>query len=104
MLVSMKAILDDAHKHNYGVMAMNSINMEMVRGGILAAASENSPIIIQFGPGQMKKHAHKEEMLPLIQQLAKRVHIPVALNLDHGMDFETIVDCINSGFTNVMFD
>lgn len=33
MLVSMKAILDDAHKHNYGVMAMNSINMEMVRGG-----------------------------------------------------------------------
>lgn len=104
MLVSMKAILDDAHKHDYGVMAMNSINMEMVRGGILSAASENSPIIIQFGPGQMKKHAHKEEMLPLIQQLAKRVHIPVALNLDHGMDFETIVDCINSGFTNVMFD
>ena len=37
MLVSMKAILADANEHNYGVMAMNSINIEMARAGILAA-------------------------------------------------------------------
>ena len=104
MLVSMKTILDDADKHGYGVMAMNSINIEMARGGIMAAAEENSPIIIQFGPGQMKKHAHKEEMFPLIKDLAKRVHDPVALNLDHGTDFSVITECINLGFTNVMFD
>lgn len=104
MLVSMKKILDDANKHNYGVMAMNSINIEMVRGGILGAAEIDAPIIIQFGPGQMKNHAHKEEMLPIIKELAERVHVPVALNLDHGMDFSIITDCINSGFTNVMFD
>lgn len=104
MLVSMKTILDDADKHGYGVMAMNSINIEMARGGIMAAAEENSPIIIQFGPGQMKKHAHKEEMFPLIKDLAKRVHVPVALNLDHGTDFSVITECINLGFTNVMFD
>jgi fructose-bisphosphate aldolase class II len=104
MLVTMKSILDDANKHYYGVMAMNSINIEMVRGGILAAAEENSPIIIQFGPGQMKKHAHKEEMFPVIKELAERVHVPVALNLDHGVDYKVIADCINTGFTNVMFD
>jgi len=104
MLVSMKAILDDAHRHFYGVMAMNSINIEMVRGGILGAAEVNSPIIIQFGPGQMKKHAHKEEMYPIIKELAERVHVPVALNLDHGTDFFVIAECINQGFTNVMFD
>ncbi|EOH90441.1 ketose-bisphosphate aldolase [Enterococcus asini ATCC 700915] len=104
MLVNMKTILDDANKHNYGVMAMNSVNIEMARGGIMAAAEMNSPIIIQFGPGQMKNHAHKEEMLPLIKELAERVHVPIALNLDHGMDFSVITDCINSGFTNVMFD
>lgn len=104
MLVSMKSILDDANKHYYGVMAMNSINIEMARGGILAAEEMNSPIIIQFGPGQMKNHAHKEEMYPVIKQLAERVHVPVALNLDHGMDFKVITECINFGFTNVMFD
>lgn len=100
----MKAILDDANKRYYGVMAMNSINIEMARAGIMAAEEEHSPIILQFGPGQMKNHAHAEEMLPVIQELAKRVHVPVALNLDHGTDFYIIADCINRGFTNVMFD
>ncbi|WP_077610941.1 class II fructose-bisphosphate aldolase [Clostridium sp. Marseille-P2415] len=104
MLVSMKAILDDANKKYYGVMAMNSINIEMARAGIMAAEEEQSPIIIQFGPGQMKNHAHAEEMLPVIRELASRVHVPVALNLDHGADFYVIADCINRGFTNVMFD
>lgn len=104
MLVSMKAILDDANKKYYGVMAMNSINIEMARAGIMAAEEEQSPIIIQFGPGQMKNHAHAEEMLPVIRELASRVHVPVALNLDHGSDFYVIADCINRGFTNVMFD
>ncbi|WP_336624303.1 class II fructose-bisphosphate aldolase [Clostridium boliviensis] len=100
----MKAILEDANKHYYGVMAMNSINIEMARAGILAAEEEHSPIIIQFGPGQMKKHAHAEEMMPVIKELAERVFVPVALNLDHGTDFYVIADCINRGFTNVMFD
>ena len=36
MLVSMKAILDDANKNYYGVMAMNSINIEMARGAIIS--------------------------------------------------------------------
>ena len=104
MLVSMKAILDDANKNYYGVMAMNSINIEMARGAIMAAQEEHSPVIIQFGPGQMKNHAHMEEMIPIVKELAARVHVPVALNLDHGSDFYVITDCINAGFTNVMFD
>lgn len=104
MLVSMKAILDDANQRYYGVMAMNSINIEMARAGIMAAEEEHAPIILQFGPGQMKNHAHMEEMLPVIKELAARVHVPVALNLDHGSDFYVIADCINAGFTNVMFD
>ena len=104
MLTSMKTILDHAHKHNYAVMAMNSINMEMVRGAITAAQEAYSPMIIQFGCGQMKNHAHAEEMLPMIRELAERVSVPIALNLDHATDYQIIADCINRGFTNIMFD
>ena len=43
MLVSMKAILEDANTNYYGVMAMNSINIEMARAGIMAAEEEHSP-------------------------------------------------------------
>lgn len=87
MLVSMKAILDDANQNYYGVMAMNSINMEMARAGIMAAEEEHSPIIIQFGNGQMNNHAHLEEMVPLIKELAARVSVPVALNLTMARTF-----------------
>ncbi len=104
MLTSMKKILDHAHKHHYAVMAMNSINMEMVRGAITAAQEAYSPMIIQFGCGQMKNHAHAEEMLPMIMELAERVSVPIALNLDHATDYQIIADCINRGFTNIMFD
>lgn len=104
MLVSMKAILDHANENCYGVMAMNSINIEMVRAGIEAACEESSPIIIQMGPGQIAKHAHLDEILPVIKELAEKATIPVALNLDHGSKLEDEIMAIKSGFTNVMID
>lgn len=44
MLVSMKAILEDANRNNYAVMAMNTVNMEMARAAIEAAEEEHSAI------------------------------------------------------------
>ena len=67
MLVSMKDILQHAHKHNYAVMAVNSINMEMARAVISAAEEEHSPIIVQMGPGQIGKHAHLTEIVSLLK-------------------------------------
>lgn len=104
MLVSMKAILDHANAHGYAVMAMNSINIEMARAGIEAAAEEASPIIIQMGPGQIAKHAHLDEMVPVVSELAAKAPVPVALNLDHGSKLEDEVRAIQAGFTSVMID
>lgn len=55
MYVNMKYILDAANRDGYAVMAVNSVNMEMARAVIEAAEEEHSPIIVQFGCGQMKK-------------------------------------------------
>ena len=52
MYVSMKDILTHADKHNYAVMAVNSVNMEMARAVITAAEEEHSPIIINIGVDQ----------------------------------------------------
>ena len=62
MYVSMKDILTHADKHNYAVMAVNSVNMEMARAVITAAEEEHSPIIINIGVGQMANLAHPTEM------------------------------------------
>lgn len=104
MFVTMKSILDHANKNNYAVMAINCINMEMARAAIEAAEQVYSPIIVQMGPTQMKKHAHSTEMYPLVKEMAERVNVPVCLNMDHGSEFQDIVDMIKLGFTNVMYD
>lgn len=104
MYVSMKDILDHAHKHNYAVMAVNSVNMEMARAVISAAEEEHSPIIINIGVGQMAKLAHPTEMVPMIKEMAERANVPVALNLDHGQKFEDMVAAIKRGFSSVMID
>ena len=57
-------------------MAMNSINIEMVRAGIEAATEECSPIIIQMGPGQIAKHAHLDEMLPVVKEARRKLPCP----------------------------
>lgn len=104
MLVSMKSILDDANDRGYAVMAMNCINIETARGCIVAAVEESSPIIVQMGPGQIAKHAHLTEIVPVVKALAESAPVPVALNLDHGAKLEDEVKAIQAGFTNVMID
>lgn len=104
MYVSMKHILQHAHKNNYAVMAVNSVNMEMARAVIEAAEEEHSPIIINLGVGQMKNLAHPTEMVPMIKAMAQRAKVPVALNLDHGQKFSDMVDAIQRGFSSVMID
>lgn len=104
MLTTMKSILDAANRDNYAVMAVNSINLEIVRAVINAANDKKSPIIVQMGPSQMKKHAHPEDMAPMVKRMAEEAKVPVALNLDHGSDLDTIISCIQHGFTNVMID
>lgn len=104
MYVTMGSILQHAHENYYGVMAMNCINLEMARGVIAAAEEERSPVIIQMGMTQMKRHAHPSEMVPLIKKMAKEATIPVALNLDHGSDYNVIINSIQNGFSNIMFD
>lgn len=104
MYVSMKDILQHAHQHQYAVMAVNSVNMEMARAVITAAQEEHSPIIINIGVGQMAKLAHPTEMVPMIKDLAERADVPVALNLDHGQQFNDMVAAIKRGFSSVMID
>ena len=104
MLVNMKDILDCADRDGYAVMAVNSVNMEMARAVIEAASEEHSPIILQMGRSQMKALAHAEDIMPMLIEMAERANVPVCINLDHGPDYETVLDALHRGFTNVMID
>lgn len=104
MYVSMKSMLTHANENNYAVMAVNCVNMELVKAIIGAAEEENAPVIIDISPRQFKAHADLNLMVPMIQSYAENVNVPVALNLDHGKEYNDVMDTIRIGFSSVMFD
>ena len=101
MLVSMKEILEHANEDNYAVPAPVTQTELNARTAIKCAEEMNSPIIL---------------LIPLIfdydvdlfgrylKSLAEKATVPVAVNHDHGSDFESAVSCIRAGVSSIMTD
>lgn len=104
MYTSMKDMLWHAHDNHYAVMAINVVDMEQVKACIEAAEEEHSAVILNISPRQMKAHAYPYIMAPMVRNLAERASIPVALNIDHGVNMEDIVTAIQCGYSSVMVD
>lgn len=102
-LVPLKTLLDAAQKGKYAVGAFNCNNMEIVQAIVEAADELRSPVIIQASQGAIK-YAGLHYVVGLAKLAADAASVPVALHLDHGTDFNTVVACIRAGFTSVMFD
>ena len=104
-LVTTKEMFEKAYE---GGCAFNVNNMEIIQGIVEAANETNSPVILQVSAGA-RKYANPIYLKKLVEaaiecnkQAGK--DIPMVLHLDHGADFETCKDCIDSGFTSVMID
>jgi len=102
-LVSMKSLLSQAEEGRYAIGAFNCNNMEIVQAIIAAATAENSPVIIQASHGAIK-YAGIDYIVGLTRLAAELSPVPVALHLDHGTNFNQVMQCIAKGFTSVMID
>lgn len=102
-LVTVKELLDNAEKGGYAVGAFNCNNMEIVQAIVAAAEAENAPVIIQASQGAIK-YAGLEYIVALVNISAKNTKVPVAMHLDHGTNFDQVIQCIRYGFTSVMID
>lgn len=103
MLVTGKAILDHAHENGYAVGAFNINNLEILQAVVAAGEELNSPLILQTSEGAIK-YAGMDYLSSMVAVAASKAKIPIALHLDHGTTYETIVGCIASGWTSVMID
>jgi fructose-bisphosphate aldolase class II len=102
-LYTMKEILSDARKKNYGVGFFNGVNVEMIRAYIRAAEDTKSPIIIGTAEGLLK-YGDFDWIGPLLLDAARRAKVPVAVHLDHTYTFENIMRALRAGFGSVMYD
>lgn len=102
-LVGVSELLWKAEEGGYAVGAFNANNMEIVQAIVKAAELENAPVIMQASQGALN-YAGLRYITEMVKIAAESSHVPVALHLDHGTDFDQVVKCIRSGFTSVMYD
>jgi len=102
-IVSMSEILADAKAGKYAVGSFNSIDLAMARGVIRAAEDEKAPVILCHAEVHFK-YTPLDSIMPILLEEANKAKVPVALLLDHGKDFNTIVKAINLGMNAIMFD
>ncbi|HQD71345.1 MAG TPA: class II fructose-1,6-bisphosphate aldolase [Limnochordia bacterium] len=103
MLVSGKELFQDAKRRKYAVGAFNINNMEIMQAIVEVAEELNSPVFIQASQGGIK-YAGLEYIAGMAKIAAAKAKVPVALNIDHGTDFNQVVRCIRHGFSAVMID
>ncbi len=102
-LVPIVEMLEDARKHGYAVGAFNIINLEMLQAIVAAAASQQSPVILQVWHGDLDLIGGSYAGA-VARVAAQESGFPIALQLDHGQNIEQVRSCIRWGFSSVMID
>ena len=102
-LVTTKKLFEKAFEGGYAIGAFNINNMEIIQGVVAAAKAQNSAVILQVSKSALK-YAHPKYLKAMVDAAIEETGLDIALHLDHGSDFEVCKDCIEYGFTSVMFD
>lgn len=87
----------------WAVGAFNVHNMEDVQAVVWAAEELRAPVILLASESALR-YAGARYIASIVKAAASEATIPMALQLDHGRDFDLIRECIEAGFTSIMYD
>lgn len=102
-LAKLALLQREARKGGYAVPHLLGSTLEMVIAEVGAAETRTSPLALGFAP-EVFPMVPLEIIFPVMMGSAAAARIPVAVQLEHGKDFETIARAIRIGVTSVMFD
>ncbi|MFX1566787.1 MAG: ketose-bisphosphate aldolase [Promethearchaeota archaeon] len=107
-LSNTKRMFEVALKRKFAVPGYNFSNLEQLQAIIIGCGETNSPVILQNSPaaGEYANRAMVRYLAKGAVVMAQNLgyNIPIALHLDHGNSFELAKDCVDNGFSSVMFD
>jgi len=105
MIVNAKEMLKKAAAGKYAVAAINVNNLEWTKAVLTTAQEQNSPVILGVTGGAAKWMAGFPTIAAMAKAMDKAlgITVPVAIHLDHG-SYEQCKECIDAGFTSIMFD
>ena len=98
-------IFSAARKGHYAVGAFNTNNLEWTRAILKGAQEKNVPVLIQVSMGAAKYMGGYKLVRDLVasEMESLNITVPVVMHLDHG-NYEAAKECIEAGFSSVMFD
>ena len=104
MLVTMTPLLNDAKKNKYCVCAPNWFDLYALKSAVEVAEEQNAPMVLDIA--RLKEETDEEFIIKarIAAKYAREASVPIALNLDHGADYEYIVTAISSECSSVMCD
>jgi len=102
-LVPMKPLLKKARADGYAIAAFNMIDYNSARAIVDGAQELKAPVIVQLSVKTIRLWGF-QPVADWVRGLATSADVPVALHLDHCTDLEVIKECIDAGWTSVMFD
>lgn len=102
-VATLAEVLQPAFKNKYAVAGLVTLGWEDMCAYVAAAESEQTPVILQAGPG-CREHTPLPVLGKMFRYLAEQATIPVVAHLDHGYTLEECAEGIDCGFTSVMYD
>jgi len=103
MLVSAKELLLRAQAGHYAIGSFNTSDLEITKAIVWAASKLEAPVIIETSEKAIA-YAGLENLADIIQNEAQKSRFPIALHLDHGRSLDVVRQCLEVGYTSVMFD
>lgn len=105
MLVTTKEMLQRAYEGHYAVAAINTQGgtYDIIRAICMAAEELRAPVILAhyLNTGAYSGH---DWFYETAKWMAQKVNVPVAIHLDHGDTVEHCKECLDLGFTSIMYD
>ncbi len=103
MLVTLSEILKETRAKKYAVGAFNATDYLLAEAVIKAAEEEHVPVIMMV-PTPAFKVKQTPYLMQFILDRARKASVPVCMHLDHGKDFDIVMQAIHYGCSSVMFD
>jgi fructose-bisphosphate aldolase class II len=102
MLMNMKELLTVAQANHFAVPAFNTSSSMILKGVFEACEEKQAPVIIAIHPEELS--FVNESFVAAVREEANKTAIPVCIHLDHGGNFNQVMQAIRCGFTSVMID
>ncbi len=96
-------ILTRAKNEGWALGAFNAGNLEIIKGIVQAAQSQQSPIILETSFGE-SQHFGIQNFLSVVENFRKETGLTILTNLDHGGGLEECQGAIEAGYNLVHFD